>query len=650
MQSAPAKILHALWTLGLALAWAAGPAHAESPPSFEVTEEREPCRDRDPLRRPYFGDTHIHTGRSQDASTQGTRTTPAQALAFARGAELGIQPFDSEGRALRTLQLERPLDFAVVTDHAEQIGEVHICQTEGAPGHGSLVCMMYRSFPRVAFFVMNAAYSMGGERWGFCGDDDEHCFEAAGIVWKDNQAAAEGAYDRTAACEFTSFVGYEWTASADAGKNLHRNVIFRNEHVPSLPVSVMETGNTASDLWDQLQTKCIEGTPGCNVLTIPHNSNLDGGLMFQSAAEQAAPIGKAEAARRARWEPLVEIMQHKGDSECLLGGDTTDEACGFEKLPYNNFGGRFYGGEATPFPQQYVREALKEGLALERKLGGNPFQFGIVASTDTHLGAAGLVSEKNHPGHGGAGEGAADELPTGLPDNIEFGPGGLAVLWAEENSRDSLFEAMQRREAYGTSGPRMAVRLFGGWDFPENLCGGDEFVQTGYEKGVPMGSRLPARTEDGPPRFAVWALQDPGVAGAPGLPLQRVQIIKGWLDEAGETHEQVFEVAGGKNEASVDLATCEPKGKGAQDLCEVWEDPTFSAGNPAFYYARVLENPSCRWSQHLCVAAGVDCADPSTMREGYEPCCSEEHRPVIQERAWTSPIWYAPEGQGAPAS
>jgi len=623
------------------LALLAGPAYSAEA-DFVRTEEREACTQNDPLRRPYFGDTHVHTGYSQDASTQGTRTTPREAYAFAQGAPLAIQPWDADGVPQRTLQLDRPLDFAVVTDHAEQIGEVQLCKTPEAPGHGSIVCRIYRSFPRVAFYLMNYQYSAGGERWGFCGEDDVHCLAAAGTVWKDIQGAAEGAYDRTKACTFTSFVGYEWTSSAGTGKNLHRNVIFRNERAPALPISVMETGNTAADLWDQLERECVQGMPGCEVLTIPHNSNLDGGLMFQSASEIGAPISEAEARRRARWEPLIEIMQHKGDSECMLGGDTTDEACGFEKLPYDSFGAQFIATGGPAVPRQFVRHALKEGLLLERQLGANPFRYGIIASTDTHLGAPGRVSEKNHPGHGGAGNSAADELPPGLPDNLEFGPGGLAVLWAEENSRDSLFAAMQRREAYGTSGPRITVRLFGAWNPPEQLCGKEDFVALGYSSGVPMGGDLPTRTADATtPSLAVWALQDPGPEGAPGVPLQRVQIVKGWLD--GETtHEQVFDVAGGPNAARVDPATCEPLGKGAPSLCSVWKDPEFDPAQPAFYYARVLENPTCRWSQHLCLAAGVDCSDPSTITEGYEPCCSEDHRPVIQERAWTSPIWYRP--------
>jgi hypothetical protein len=607
-----------------------------------ATETREPCAHREPERRSFFGDLHVHTAFSQDASTQGTRTTPREAYRFARGEPLGIQPFDAEGRALRTVRLDRPLDFAAVTDHAEQIGEVRLCRTPGSAGYDAWMCRLYRRFPRVAFFVMNAGYSAGGERFSFCGESGGACLAAARTVWQETRDAAEGAYDRSAACRFTSFVAYEWTAGVDGGKNLHRNVIFANERVPELPASVMETGAEAAHLWDALERDCTKGLPGCDAVVIPHNSNLDGGLMFASAVELGAEIGPEEAARRARFESLVEVMQHKGDSECLLGGDTTDEACGFEKLPYDNFRGRWaLLGANPPRRVQFVREALKRGLALEAKLGANPFRFGIVASTDTHLGAAGLVSERSFPGHGGAGAPAGEEVPAGLPDALEFGPGGLAVLYAEENTRESLFAALTRRETYGTSGPRLGVRLFGGFAYPGDLCERSDFVATGYRDGVPMGGTLAAAPAGAALRLAVQALADPGSEAEPGLPLQRIQVVKGWLED-GTARERVLDVAGGPNDASVDLASCEPSGAGAQRLCTVWQDPDFDPDEPAFYYARVLENPSCRWSQRLCAAARVDCARPETIGEGLDACCDPLHARTVQERAWTSPIWYGP--------
>jgi hypothetical protein len=470
------------------------------------------------------------------------------------------------------------------------------------------------------------------------------CLEAAQHVWRDTQAAAEEAYDRSAACRFTSFVGYEWTSSVENGKNLHRNVIFRNASVPSLPISAMETGPNAARLWDALARDCLEATPGCEVLTIPHNSNLDGGLMFQSARAVGGAIDAREAKTRAVWEPLVEIYQHKGDSECLLGGETSDEACGFEKVPYADFGGRYFPWRREP-PQasQTVRDALKRGLALEAQLGANPFRYGILASTDTHLGTPGLVSERSFPGHGGAGAADPSELPAGLPDALEFSPGGLAVLWAEENSRDALFAALQRREVYGTSGTRPVVRFFGGLALPDDLCSDPQLVAKGYALGVPMGGVLRAPAGGAAPRFAVLAAKDAGSRAEPGVDLERVQIVKGWLDAAGHPRERVLDVAGGDTGASVDPATCETRGRGHARLCAVWRDDDYAAGQRAFYYARVLENPTCRWSQRVCVARGVDCARPETIGEGLAGCCAAEHRPTLQERAWTSPIWVSPE-------
>ena len=536
------------------------------------------------------------------------------------------------------------------------LGEIEMCSTPGSPSYGSDMCWVYQNF-RPATFVYFAVRNMiQRHRFEFCGPDGALCLAQAEVVWKDIQAAAEDSYDRTAQCHFTSFVGYEWTASGAAGANLHRNVIFRNANVPKLPISSVDS-ESAFDLWRHLQRQCIDGTKGCDALTIPHNSNLSGpGLIFQSARLPldggAAPaVDAEEAGLRQRWEPLVEIMQHKGDSECLLGGDTRDEACGFEKVPYNSFAGvgrvaesnigsavpGQAGADLRPTRASMVREALKQGLVTQARIGVNPLKFGIIASTDTHLGAAGLVEEDNAKGHGGAGTRAT----RGLPDDLEFNPGGLAVLWAEENSRDALFDAMQRREAYGTSGTRPVVRFFGGWDFDERLCQGSDFAKQGYARGVPMGADLKHGPAGQSPTFAISALKDPGTRARPGTPLERIQIVKGWV-AGGKSHEAVVDVVSSGHSASVDLATCEARGQGAGQLCSVWRDRDFDPAQNAFYYARVLENPTCRWSQRLCLEAGVKCSDPATITPGYEGCCSERHVPVIQERAWTSPIWYTP--------
>jgi hypothetical protein len=627
------------WALALIGSFVALGAAAQPAPG---SADREPCADRDPLRRPFFGDLHVHTGYSQDASTQGTRNGPRDAYRFARGEALGLQPYRGD-QPLRTLRLERPLDFAAVTDHAEQFGEVSICRDPGAEGYASWVCRLYRAWPRAAFFLMNtnASFFAQPTRFAFCGEGGAGCLEAAGAIWREIVAAAEGAYDRSAGCRFTPFAGYEWTG-ASGSRNLHRNVIFRNARVPALPTSYYET-QTPQGLWAALRRDCNDAGTGCEALTIPHNSNLSGGLMFLPVEDDGLPLTAAGAAERAYFEPLVEVMQHKGDSECVPYAGATDELCAFEKLPYDAFSGKFVPWLAeSPGPTSFLRGALLQGLAEEARLGVNPFRYGIVASTDTHLAAAGAVSEQGYPGHGGAGAPATAELPAGLPDDLEFNPGGLAVIWAEENSRDALFDAMRRREVYGTSGPRLVVRFFGGYGLDSDLCGSERFAAEGYARGVPMGGVLPPAPEGASPSFAVWALRDPGSAGEPGVPLDRIQIVKGWL-EGDALRERVLDVAGGsQGDADVDLATCQPRGGGADQLCTVWSDPEFDPHAPAFYYARVAENPTCRWSARLCLAAGVDCRDPAHVREGFEDCCRPDHRWTVQERAWTSPIWHAP--------
>jgi hypothetical protein len=618
---------------------------AEAAPPFERTETREPCAVVDPLRRPFFGDLHVHTALSLDASTQDTRNRPRDAYRFAQGEPMGIQPYDDAGAAQRTIQLGRPLDFTAVTDHAEVFGEVRICRTPGMPGHDSSICRLYRWLPRIAFYMMNGD-SLGAEhpiRYAFCGDEGRNCLEAARGPWDEVREAAEAAYDRSSACRFTSFVAYEWSLTPGS-VNLHRNVIFRNATVPDLPASALDAG-TPETLWARLRRDCIDAGTGCDVLAIPHNSNLSAGRMFRLEGPGLTPLDRDAAARRAAMEPLVEIVQHKGESECLTGLDTTDEQCGFEKLAYDRFGGKYRKEmRFAPSRGSFVREALGTGLATAARVGVNPFKMGFVGSTDTHIAAAGLVDEDGHPGHGGASAALRLEGPV-LPDDVEYNPGGLAVLWAEENTRDALFAAMRRRETYATSGPRMVVRVFGGWDLPANLCDDPAFVSRGYADGVPMGGDLPpAAGPAGAPRFAISALRDAGTTGRPGVPLQRVQVVKVWLD-GGTPREQVVDVAGDANTgADVDRRSCRPTGRGFDALCTVWTDATFDPRTPAAYYVRVLENPSCRWNTYVCNGAGVDCEHPATVPAGLASCCDDAVPKTIQERAWTSPIWYTPPG------
>ena len=604
-----------------------------APQPFDRTESRVPCADYTPLRRPLFGDLHVHTRYSLDASTQGTRTSPTQAYAFARGAPLGIQPWDDSGTAGRRVELRRPLDFAAVTDHSELFGETTICQDPLQPGHSSLMCQIYRGWPRLAFFLMNAR----GTPFGFCGEDRAACSAADALPWADMHQAAEAAYDRTAACEFTSFIGYEWTGYT------HRNVIFRNATVPAIAPSSAEFPHE-TQLWDELERTCRNAPGGCDFVVIPHNSNVSNETTFRTTRPDGNAFDAADARRRITNEPLVEMMQHKGSSECYRGAGTEDELCGFENVPYDDLRARFVPWmRSPPAATNFVRTALGIGLRERMRIGVNPFEIGFIGSTDTHLGTPGLVYERDYPGHGGAGVPIGSTLPDRLLDPIEFNPGGLAAVWAEENSRDAIFAALQRRETYATSGPRIVVRLFAGADLPNDLCESPDFAAVGYADGVPMGGSLHARDLGGrPPKVAVRALKDPGTAGHPGSGLQKLQIIKVWV-EGKELRQRVVDVAGSNETTPIDPANCRPAESGAGELCAVWTDTDHSTDAPSTYYARVIEQPTCRWSAHACNAAGIDCRAAATIRSGWEACCDERFPKTIQERAWTSPVWYSPE-------
>ncbi|MGJ8687353.1 MAG: DUF3604 domain-containing protein, partial [Spongiibacteraceae bacterium] len=461
----------------------------------------------------------------------------------------------------------------------------------------------------------------------------------------------EEAYDRSADCTFTSFVAYEWTGASENLSNLHRNIIFKNAQVPRLPLSFIDAPD-GKQLLDGLDKQCVDADGDCGVLVIPHNSNLSDGYMFQTVTASGQPISTADAKQRARFERLVEVMQHKGSSECYFDPlASEDELCAFEQLPYDKFRSKFLG-KITPLlstpptkDSGFIRQVLRDGMSEQQRLGSNPFKLGFIASSDTHISAPGAVNEKKFLGHGGAGEPASEKVPVGLPDDVEFNPGGLAAVWAEQNNRESIYAALQRRETFGTSGPRIGVRFFGGWDISEDICSEKNYAAQAYKSGVPMGSDLVGGGHSSAsPVFTVMAAMDATASGQGGVPLQRIQIIKSTVDQNGRELEQVFEVAGSADsKAGVDLQSCEPYGDGHRQLCGVWRDPAFNKDQHAYYYARVLENPSCRWSQHICAANKVDCSRPETIAEGFSACCSTQHRPSIQERAWTSPIWYTPD-------
>ncbi|MSP59096.1 MAG: DUF3604 domain-containing protein [Myxococcales bacterium] len=623
---------------------------ASPPDAGPYLEPREPCAERDPLRKAYFGDLHAHTALSFDAWTYDVRNGPKEAYDFARGGTVYLPPLDANGRPTLPAHLDRPLDFAAVTDHSEYLGETSLCTTPGSPAYDSTICKQYR--PPTASLT---ALGIGGPnpiRPAICGDDGKLCLDAAAPVWRSIKDAAEAAYDRTAACRFTSFVAYEYTLSP-LGSNLHRNVIFRSARSLPQPITFFEAPQPI-DLWTQLRAGCQNAGTGCDVLAIPHNANISNGRMFVPDYPDATGLDDERriAMLRRDMEPLVEIAQHKGDSECVNGLPSApgapDELCDFEKthnVPINEcapgktgFGG--FLGTGCLSPLDFVRHALKAGLQEQARLGVNPYRLGIIGSTDTHNGTPGAVAEQGFQGHLGTADNTPKAVLTGqtlAARPLVSNPGGLAGVWAEENSRDAIFDALRRREAFGTSGPRIALRLFGGWSYPDGLCADPELVKRGYAGGVPMGGELPARPGGaGAPKFIVAVLRDPGVPGKPGTQLQRVQIIKGWIDAAGAPRERVFEVDGdAKGGATVDTATCVTKGPGHDSLCAVWTDPEFDPALRAFYYARAAENPTCRWSTWLC--------NGLTQPEQKQYKCDALGVPkAIQERAWSSPIWYAP--------
>ncbi|MEE3327760.1 MAG: DUF3604 domain-containing protein [Myxococcota bacterium] len=639
------------------------PSRALAPSGQPYSEDREACSNRNELRQPFWGELHVHSQLSMDAWLWQVRGTPDEVYAFAQGQPLGLAPYE-DGQPQRKTQLERALDFAALTDHASYQGEVYLCTQKGSAKYESEGCKIYRGEveappgPSGDFAARMGALSQSldpnnevpSRNPTLCGEDMKECQDAMTLVWQEQQAAAERNYDRSSACRFTTFNAYEYTATPGMAK-VHHNVIFRNNDVPKSPIAWVDHPDVY-DLWSLLKQECLDAGTGCDVLTLPHNSNLSNGRMF-TVPDRTESLEKQRsmAQLRAELEPLVEISQIKGDSECrnnMYGVVAApDEFCGFEEWRppttedcEEGTGRGALAGQGCVSRLDYVRHVLVEGLRERKRIGVNPYKLGIVAATDAHNANPGDVEEYSYEGWRGVDDATAvQRLQTqadgsiGAVFNIISSPGGLAGVWAEENSRDSLFDAMQRREVFGTSGPRMTARFFGGWDFPEEICQAQDWVAQGYAEGVPMGADLPQRPANkNTPTFIVSAMKDPGIPGHPGGLLQRAQIVKGWLGDDGRFHEEVFDVAGGDNGASVDLDTCQPQGPGADTLCAMWRDPAFDPSREAVYYARIIENPSCRWSQLQCNALPEEnrplgCTNPPTPR-------------TIQERLWTSPIWY----------
>ena len=581
----------------------------------------------------YWGDTHLHTSHSFDVFLFNTPTsTPETAYRFARGEKV-ISPTTGEG-----WQLTKPLDFLVVADHAELVGS--LAKVYGGE-HGfadteSGMALLARSGIPGAAQMLNAYLYLQDIGSGKTGPGyvtpkqayiDLHGGTKRQSAWFSYIDTAERFNEPG---KFTALIGWEWT-SQPGGGNLHR-VIFTPDGAEKakqfMPFSQLESGQPEK-LWEWLDA--TNKRTGADFVAIPHNSNLSWGKMFQVEDSEGNPITADYAERRMRWERVVETTQIKGDSETHPALSPTDEFADYERYSFVMVP---TGPIAKPVEADYVRAALKRGLEIEAKTGVNPYKFGLIGSTDAHTGMSSYEETK----FGGKGQkDSRPELrknPTGLgaAKGWDMGAAGIVAVWAPRNDRRSIYDAFQRKEVYASTGPRMAVRLFAGWNFNAGDLDARRFPASGYARGVPMGGDLTGKGKA--PSFLVEALKDPD-----GGNLDRIQIVKGWVDAKGSAHEKVFDVAwsaerkrgkDGKVPAvknTVDLKTGKyTNSVGAVQLKTLWRDPEYKAGQKAFYYARVLQIPTPRYSLYDAIKLGID------PRETGKPL-------TIQERAYTSPIW-----------
>ena len=581
--------------------------------------------------RVLWGDTHLHTAVSVDAGTMCT-VGQEDAFRFALGEEITT----THGQRAK---LSRPLDFLVISDHAE----------------------MYGLMPKLKMGDPNILGQEKGQRWYDMlksGDADETFKAAMEIVaslskptppiqadkivraaWKEYTSLADR-YNNPG--QFTALIGYEYTTMG--GNNLHRNVIFRGDATEAnrtVPFSQFDSQNP-EDLWQALDD--FQKSTGGEVLSIPHNGNLSNGRMFSVNTFGGEPYTRELAELRARLEPVYEVTQIKGDGEAHPMLSPNDEFADYETWDKSNLNGT-EAKEPEMIQYEYAREALKIGMQLERKLGVNPFKFGMIGSTDAHTAMAAVEEENFFGKHSGVEpepnrwEHMVIEAPN--PDFSVLGwqqaAGGYAGVWATENTREAIFDALQRKETYGTTGPRMTVRFFGGWNFEEADTQTRLPASAGYAKGVPMGGDLHDAPSGKAPSFLVAAMKDPYSGN-----LDRIQIIKGWVDAAGEHHERIYDVAVSDDRDINEDGRCKtPVGNtvdaqeatwinsiGEPELITVWTDPEFDAAQQAFYYARVIEIPTPRWTAYEAKRFGVTMAANVPMS--------------TQERAYTSPIWYTP--------
>ncbi|MEP0200927.1 MAG: DUF3604 domain-containing protein [Halioglobus sp.] len=577
----------------------------------------------------FFGDTHLHTSWSTDSGMAGGTLGPDQAYKVSRGEE--VTSFSGFN-----VKLIRPLDFIVVADHAENLGLADYIRRSDP------VILANKTGKKWHDWVKSGKGYDAFIEW--LRSDKKDLINEPKMMQAAWQQVVKNADNYYQPGVFTTFHGYEWTSMPD-GNNLHRVVIFRDggdKTSQIVPLSMYDTVDP-EDLWENLAN--YESKTGGQVLAIPHNGNLSNGLMFDTETYSGKRLTKSYAQMRDRFEPIYEVTQMKGDAEAhpLLSPD--DEFADFETLDAGNLSGKI---AKTPemLAKEYGREALKEGLRQETNLGVNPFKVGLIGSTDAHGGLPTSREENNfnkaHIAEPSADraehfliEGAKPELSIMVKD---LSASGLAAVWARENTRESIWDAMSRKEVYATTGTRLRVRVFGGWDFKEGEVHRPDFVREGYGRGVPMGGDLRNAPKGKSPALMIRALRD-----ADGANLDRIQIIKGWLDSKGKTHEKIYDVAvSGDRKIGSDGRAREPVGStvnvadasytntiGSPLLSAYWQDPDFDPKQSAFYYVRVIEIPTPRWTAYDAKFFNVEMPKDTTM--------------VLQDRAYTSPIWYTPQ-------
>jgi hypothetical protein len=584
----------------------------------------------------FWGDTHLHTSFSTDAGMIGNRLGPDEAYRFARGE---IVDASSGVRA----RLQRPLDFLVVADHAENLGLAPMI----AEKNPDLLKLPFGK--KIANLVYDGkwgdAYTLWGDGMASLKDPLKGNEVLTRTMWQRLTASAEKFNEPG---KFTALIGFEWTSSP-AGNNLHRNVIFRDSKAQAdqiIPISNYDTQDP-EELWKWMAA--YEQKTGGHLLAIAHNGNLSNGLMFDDVTFTKKKLTKGYAQRRMRWEPVYEVTQMKGDGEAHPSLSPNDEFADYGTWDKGSFGPE--PKKPAMLPREYAREAYKRGLAYEQKLGANPFKFGMIGSTDSHTSLA-TIEENNYFGK------ATPMEPSNNPERFQDkitgylqkpgGPdvtirhyktlaSGLAAVWATDNTREAIWDAMARKELYATTGTRMTVRVFAGWDFAAADVHRPNFAKIGYLRGVPMGGDLAKAPKGKVPTFVIRALRD-----VDGANLDRVQIIKGWLDSKGKTHEQVYDVMCSDGRKITDKHRCDKAVGNTVDvksatfansigdalMLAYWKDPAFDPKQRAFYYIRVLEIPTPRWTTYDAAFFGIE------LPKGVEP--------THQERAYTSPIWYTP--------